>query len=220
MDTKSVSVMAGPERTGKIRIGVLGGTFDPIHNGHLHVARHLREKLALDEVHLVTAARPPHKLANVLGAANRHEMVELACAEEEGLIASAIELENGFSFTVDTIRHMRANHPAGADNLELFFITSAEYVDPENPHHILTWTDAEEFLSLVTLVVTPRGHCDESKTRTWVEALGLEGVRVEDVPAMHVTSGMVKKALREGDHSDHMMPEAVARLIKTRGYYR
>ena len=200
-------------------IGLLGGTFDPVHWGHIRVAENVAEKLGMSQVKLVTAARPPHKLNGVSNAEGRHEMVEAAVQGRSGLEACRLELDLGISYTIDMVKHLISELPDGR-NTKFSFITSAEYVDPENPHHILTWTEAEEFLSLVTLVVTPRGHCDENKTRAWVEALGLEGVRVEDVPALHVTSGMVKKALREGDLSDHMMPEAVARLIKTRGYYR
>lgn len=205
----------------KIRIGLLGGTFDPVHNGHLHVARHMRRKLSLDQVHLVTAYKPPHKVSGVLGAEHRHEMVQAACASEEGLFASAIELEQGFSFTIDTVRYLRANHPAGADNLELYFITSAEYVDPNNPHNLLTWMDARELFSLVKFVVTPRGGTDVAGTQAWVDSLGLTDVAmVEDVPPLHVTSGVVKRALVGGQSVDAMLPARVAELIRTRGYYR
>lgn len=204
----------------KLKIGLLGGTFDPVHNGHLYVASYLREKLGLDQVYLVTAGSPPHKVANVLGAEHRHEMVEAACQGLEGIVASSVELDNGFSYTVDTIRHLRENHPAGADNIELTFITSSEYVDPDNRHHILTWKDAQELLSLVNLVVTPRGAQDTAATRAWADSLGLESVQVVDLPPMHVTSMMVKNALKEGKDLGDMVPAAIAGLIKQRGYYR
>ncbi|MBK7747900.1 MAG: nicotinate (nicotinamide) nucleotide adenylyltransferase [Candidatus Obscuribacter sp.] len=204
----------------KIKIGLLGGTFDPVHNGHLYVAQFLRQKLNLDQVYLVTAGSPPHKVANVLGAEHRHNMVEVACQGVDGVVASSVELDNGFSYTIDTIRHLRQHHPAGEDNIELTFITSSEYVDPDNPHHILTWKEAAQLLSLVKLVVTPRGSQDAATTANWAQALGLDSVEVVDLPPMHVTSLMVKNALREGHSLEGMVPEAIARLIKSRGYYR
>ncbi len=204
----------------KIKIGLLGGTFDPVHNGHLYVAQFLRQKLNLDYVYMVTAGSPPHKVANVLGAEHRHHMVEAACEGVDGVVASSVELDNGFSYTIDTVRHLLKNHPAGEDNIELTFITSSEYVDPDNRHHILTWKEAQELLSLVNLVVTPRGSQDAATTADWASALGLDSVHVVDLPPMHVTSLMVKTALREGRCLDDMVPAAVAQLIKSRGFYR
>lgn len=208
----------------KIRIALLGGTFDPVHNGHLHVARHLRQKLGFDEVHLVTAYKPPHKQSNVLDAGLRHDMVTLACQSEEGIVASSLEIDNHYSYTIETVRHMLA-HPeqfgaAAGDTLEISFITSAEYMDPDYAHNILHWKDAAELLSLIDLVVTTRGENGAERTREWVQRLGLKRAIVEDIPPIPVTSGVVKKALGAGESIDGLVPAQVAGLIHQRGIYR
>lgn len=207
-----------------IRIALLGGTFDPVHNGHLYVARHLRQKLGFDEVHLVTAYKPPHKQSNVLDAVLRHEMVTLACQNEEGIVASSLEIDNHYSYTIETVRHMLA-HPeqfgaAAEDTLEISFITSAEYMDPDYAHNILHWKDAAELLSLIDLVVTTRGENGAQRTREWVERLGLKRAFVEDIPPIPVTSGMVKKALGVTESIDGLVPAQVAGFIHQRGIYR
>ena len=106
------------------RIALLGGTFDPVHNGHIHVARYIRQKLGFDEVHLVTAYKPPHKQFNVSDARMRHAMVEAACRGEEGVFANSIELDNQYSYTIETVRHLLKHHPAENGPLELAFITN------------------------------------------------------------------------------------------------
>lgn len=210
----------------KIRIALLGGTFDPVHNGHLHVARHLRKKLGFDEVHLVTAYKPPHKQSNVSDAGLRHDMVTLACQGEEnvGIVASSLEIDNHYSFTIETVRHMLA-HPenygaAAGDTLEISFITSAEYMDPDYAHNILHWKEAEELLSLIDLVVTTRGENGIERTTEWVERLGLKRASVHEIPPIPVTSWVVKKALGAGESIDALVPAQVAGFIHQRGIYR
>ena len=111
------------------RVGLIGGTFDPIHNGHVLLALFTRETLALDEVVFIPAADPPHKNSTHAQADQRMDMVEMAIAGVDGFSASRIELDRpGKSYTVDTLRQLHADHPQsaffliiGSDNVCLLY---------------------------------------------------------------------------------------------------
>ncbi len=201
-------------------IGILGGTFDPVTEGHLYIARTVGRMLGLDKVLLVTAGNPPHKLRDVLDAELRHEMVEVAVHGNVGIEASRLELDHGVSYTIDAVKALRRILPAGGRNTRISFITSAEYLNPENPSNFRTWKGVDELITMIDLVVTPRGWMTAKVAADWAKMLGLNNVKIVDAPPMPVSSGMVKSALREGQTIDHMVPRAVAELIKTHGYYR
>lgn len=201
-------------------IGILGGTFDPVTEAHLYIARTVGSMLGLDKVLLVTAGNPPHKVSNVLDAELRHEMVEVAVHGNAGLEASRLELDNKVSYTIDAVKALLASLPGGGNGTRISFITSAEYLNPENPSNIRTWKGVDELLTLINLVVTPRGWMTAEVATNWASELNLDNVQIVDVPVYSVSSGMVKDALRDGQAIDSMVPRAVADLIKTRGYYR
>jgi nicotinate-nucleotide adenylyltransferase len=201
-------------------IGILGGTFDPVTEGHLYIARTVGSMLGLDRVLLVTAGNPPHKVRNVLDAELRHEMVEVAVHGNTGLEASRLELDHGVSYTIDAVKALLKSLPGGGIGTKISFITSAEYLNPENPSNIRTWKGVDELLTLINLVVTPRGWMTSDVAEKWAEELNITNVQIVDVPVYSVSSGMVKDALRDGQEIDTMVPRAVADLIKTRGYYR
>ena len=130
-------------------LGVLGGTFDPIHHGHLAVAEDVRETLGLERILLVPAAHPPHKPGRpITPAAHRLAMVELAVAENPRLGVSAMEIERGGdSFTVDTLEALRSDGEG-----DVWFILSAEALAGFD-----TWRMPERILDLARLAVVPRG---------------------------------------------------------------
>lgn len=137
-----------PEGKG-LKIGILGGTFNPIHLGHLRSAEEVREAFALDQIYFVPAAQPPHKKANALvDAKHRLKMVELAVIGNPCFLSSAVELErSGPSYSIDTIRYFRTTLPAAA----LFFILGLDAF-----HEIQTWKDYLLIPSLCNLIVTSR----------------------------------------------------------------
>src|SRR5688500_17586364 len=132
-----------------MRLGIFGGSFNPVHYGHLLLAECCREACALDEVWLVPAAVPPHKQAQDLAPAkDRLQMLELALAGNEHLRASAIEIERGgVSYTVDTLATIAAERPG----VELFLLMGADSL-PE----LLTWREPERICQLATPVVVRR----------------------------------------------------------------
>lgn len=141
--------MGTASETKDLKIGILGGTFNPIHLGHLRSAEEVREAVALDRVYLVPAAQPPHKKTNALAdATHRLKMVERAVAGNPFFLPSDVELErSGPSYSIDTIRHFRMELPSAA----LFFILGLDAF-----REIHTWKDYLLIPSLCNLIVTSR----------------------------------------------------------------
>lgn len=200
-------------------IGLLGGTFDPVHWGHIRVAENVAEKLGMSQVKLVTAARPPHKLNGVSNAEGRHEMVEAAVQGRSGLEACRLELDLGISYTIDLVKHLISELPDGR-NTKFSFITSAEYLNPDNPNNLRTWKGAEELFGLIDFVVTTRGDFTVAVAERWAAQLRLANLRIVQIPNIPVTSGVVKEALRTGKGIEDLVPPGVAELILSRGYYK
>ena len=133
-----------------LRLGIFGGTFDPIHHGHLHLATIARELASLDQVHFVTSVIPPHKSekthANFL---DRHAMVALALRGQRHFVPSSIEADRvGKSYSIDTVRYFK--RCAGVAG-ELFFIIGLDAF-----LEITSWKDYEQFPSLCSFLVFPR----------------------------------------------------------------
>lgn len=182
-----------------MRIGVLGGSFDPIHHGHLIVAQALRERLELDEVRLIPAGEQPFKEGlHRAPAADRAAMVELAVAGEPGLVTDRCEVERpGPSYTVVTLRALGARYP----DAELFLLVGSDAA-AELP----TWHQAEAIPSLVRVVPFRR-------------AGGGAPGEVE-VPAIDISSTDVRARVRAGRSIRFRVPEAVAGYIAHHRLYQ
>ena len=149
---KTISTGSKPvsERPGEHqRVCVFGGTFDPIHTAHLHIAQEAQRHFALDRVLFVPAAHPPHKDASSVSPySDRFKMVEIACKPYPGFTASRLEAGRSQSFTVDTMRRVRKDLPPGD---ELFFLIGADAFDD-----LKTWKGWEELLALTEFIVVAR----------------------------------------------------------------
>ncbi len=200
-----------------LHVGVLGGTFDPVHNGHIYVAEFVRTHLGLDRVYLVTAKAPPHKSHHIADAEERHAMVEAAVKDKPHLVPCRIELDRaGTSYTVDTFRQLQAEL---GPNVRLNLITSAEYLVPDSPSWLKNWDGADELFKLCRIVVTPRRHMDAAMAIAWAELLPDADVVVVDLPSPPVSSLMVKRQLKKQFPIDDLVPPAVAEIITQRGIY-
>ncbi len=186
-----------------LRIALFGGTFDPIHNAHLTVAREAAQAFALDRVLLIPAAHPPHKPNDQLTSyADRLRMVELACEGDRLLESSRLEDHEGKSFSIDTIERARASM-GGA---ELFFLIGADAF-----HEIETWHRWRDVIAAVEFIVVTRpGH--EYRTPAGAR------VRRLDTLALTVSSSEIRQELVEGAVPVGV-PGAVLRYIRDRGLY-
>ena len=204
------------------RVGILGGTFDPVHFGHLVVAEQVREALGLDRVLFVPAGAPPHKLdEEVTAADHRAAMVELAIAGNPSFLMSRVELERGGpSYTVDTLRTLADEAVRQGVERDLYFILSAEALDDFGD-----WHDPAGILSCCRLAVVPRPGAP-LPDRAWLTAHlagGAAGaarvVCVETVPLAHSASDVRERAAA-GRSIRYLVPPAVEQYIRDHRLYR
>lgn len=184
-----------------MRLGVLGGTFDPVHVGHLSVAVEVRHALALDRVLLVVANLPWQKTATrpVPSAEDRCAMVEAAVAELEGVEASRIEIDRGGeSYTVDTLEDL------AADGHELFLIVGSDVAS-----ELDTWVRHEDVRRLASVVVVERPGGPPPPG-------GMQTVRV---PRLDVSSSDLRARASDGRPLDVLVPAPALRVLRERGLY-
>ena len=193
--------------TGGPRIGILGGTFDPIHVGHLVAAVNVRYSLALDRLLLVVANVPWQKagLRSITPAEDRYALVEAAVGDVDGVEASRIEIDRGGpSYTVDTVEEVARQFPSAS----LFCVVGADVADELGP-----WERSELIAERATLVVVNRPGS--------VRTAALDGWRVEEVevPALEVSSTDLRARAADGRPLDYLVPEEAVRCIRARGLY-
>lgn len=196
------------------RVGILGGTFNPPHIGHLVCAHAACEQLGLDRVTLVPASVPPHKpVPDDPGAQARLEMCELAVAGDSVLGTSDAELRrDGPSYTVDTLRGLR---DAAPDD-ELTLIVGGDMAAAFG-----TWHDPEGILALARLAVVERHDVDRDEIAARLAAVaGAEGRHAFfDMPRIDISSSLLRDRVRVGRSIRYLVPDGVVALISERGYY-
>jgi len=194
------------------RIGLMGGTFDPIHHGHLVAAEEVRYAFSLDKVVFVPVGRPWQKDENVVTPAElRFEMTCLATVGEDAFDVSRIEIERpGPTFTVETLREFRRCSPEA----ELFFITGSDAI-----LQILTWKDAEDALQLARFVAVTRPTHDLSAVEGLSDELRAR-ISVLEIPALAISSTDIRSRVAQGRPIRFLVPDAVARFIDEHGLYR
>lgn len=200
-----------------MRLGILGGTFNPVHIGHIAMAEAARRAHGLDRVLLVPSARPPHKRDDLAPPENRLEMVRIAVRGRPGLEASSIELDRpGTSYTVDTLEALARLHPGA----ELFFILGEDSI-PELPG----WHEARRILDLARIVAVNRpGSSAKFRKEDFPgvpEAVfeRLESDRVT-MPPVAVESRAIRDAVARGESIEALVPPGVADYVQKSGLYR
>lgn len=193
---------------GRRRLGVMGGTFDPIHHGHLVAASEVAARFQLDEVIFVPTGQPWQKSHRMVSPAeDRYLMTVIATASNPQFSVSRIDIDRGGkTYTIDTLRDLRAEH----GDADLFFITGADALA-----QILSWRDAEELFSLAHFIgVTRPGHV--------LADPGLPNGRVSlvEVPALAISSTDCRKRVARGDPVWYLVPDGVVRYINKRALYR
>ena len=190
-----------------IRIGVFGGTFDPVHNVHLRIARAARDRVGLDRVLFMVAATPPHKQREVVASAeDRLAMVQAAIRGEEGFEASRMEMDRtGPSYTVDTVRTLAAAHPEARLYLIIGYDAALD---------LPRWRDPRAILKRARLIVVRRPECDEALDPS------LDGVH-EMLPfeVSDFSSTVVGDLLARGGDAGGLLPPAVLEYIHVKGLY-
>ena len=197
-----------------MRIGILGGTFNPPHLGHLAIAQEAHAQLGLDKVVLMPVFMPPHKaLDDDPGPEARYELCHLAVAKDDRFAVSRLELDRGGpSYTVDTLRTIHAGSPGD----DLTFIVGGDVAQG-----LPSWREPEAILELATVAVAEREGIRRQDIAERVSALPGAGRLVFfDFPRMDVSSSQIRRRVREGRPIRYLVPDDVARVIGARGYYR
>ncbi|TWT43380.1 nicotinate-nucleotide adenylyltransferase [Botrimarina hoheduenensis] len=201
-----------------MRLGLFGGSFDPLHNGHLALAAACRDQAQLDEVWFVPAAQQPHKPEGpIASAADRVAMLRLATANELALRVSTIEIDRGgVSYTVDTLSEIAAAHTSA----ELFFLMGADTL-----HDLPLWREPAEVLRLATPLVVHRageGAVDFSVLAELVSNDRLEQLRalLVEMPPVAISSRELRARLAASDTPHDELPPSVLRYIARHRLYR
>jgi nicotinate-nucleotide adenylyltransferase len=193
-----------------MRVGIMGGTFDPIHHGHLVAAEETRHGLRLDTVLFVPTGDPWQKSGTgVSVASDRFRMVELAIEDNAAFEASRVEIDRDEpTYTIDTLQRLRDERPGD----EFFFITGADAI-----LEILSWKQPGEALSLATFVAVTRPGYDLSRLGSLPE---LERVVVVEIPALAISSTDIRRRVAEGRPIRYLVPAPVAGYIAQHDLYR
>ncbi len=199
-----------------MRVGILGGTFDPIHLGHLVAAEQARCALKLDRVLFVPAGQPPHKpLAGVSDAVHRVRMVQLAIASNPCFELSLVDVDRpGRSYTVETLEIVRRQLPVGT---ELYFIAGMDSLQD-----LIKWREPEKLIRLCKLAIVNRPPYPAVDLQSLERQLpGISG-RVEMVrmPGIFISSSDLQERVAAGMSIRYLVPETVERYLYDAGLYR
>ena len=196
--------MAQEER--RPRIGVMGGTFDPIHHGHLVAASEVAQSHGLDEVIFVPTGPSTYK-ADVTAAEHRYLMTVIATASNPMFTVSRVDIDRGKpTFTIDTLHDIRDEHP----DADLYFITGADAIA-----QILSWKDVDELWQLAHFVAVSRpGHVLS------VSGLPEQDVSLLEVPALAISSTDCRDRVRRGFPVWYLVPDGVVQYISKHHLYR
>jgi nicotinate-nucleotide adenylyltransferase len=191
------------------RIGIMGGTFDPIHNGHLVAASEVVSRFLLDEVVFVPTGQPWQKADYPVSTAeDRYLMTVIATASNPRFHVSRVDIDrSGPTYTVDTLRDLRAVY---GPKVDLFFITGADALDK-----ILSWKDADQIFELAHLVGVTRPGFVLSDAH-----LPAATVSLVQVPAMAISSTDCRRRVAEGQPVWYLVPDGVVQYIAKRHLYR
>ncbi len=200
----------------KFRLGLMGGTFNPIHVGHLITAEAVWETFGLDEVLFIPSAHPPHKPEQeMIAPVHRLRMTEIAIAGNPHFRISDIELRRqGPSYALDTVNALRGIY---GDDAELYFITGADAVND-----LYTWYHARELLVSCHFIAATRqgSELDMETLQEHFGELGRSHIHRLSTPALEISSTDIRERLIEGRSVRYIIPSEVEEYIRKEGLYR
>jgi nicotinate-nucleotide adenylyltransferase len=220
-----------------MRIGLFGGTFNPIHRGHLRAALEVKKDFNLDQVSLIPAALPPHKTPGVVANADdRLEMIHLAISDLSGLTVSDVELNRpGPSYTIDTVRYFKRTL---TDDSRLYLIMGLDAF-----LEIDTWKSYAELLEQIAFIVMARpdeGYPDADRgwkilenylkstlsadyefitARGCYTSAGKQPIHIIDIDALDISSTIIRQNIKTNKTIENLVPPGVAEFIKSKGLY-
>ncbi len=195
------------------RIGLMGGSFNPIHSGHVHIARMALEGGHVDRVVFLPSGNPPHKRDGLADKEHRYRMTCLAIAGEENMAVSREEIDReGVIYTVDTLTHLRAQRPQDT----FFYLIGADTV-----HQLHTWRRVETLIGLCGFLVMMRPGEDETKTLAAMDEWRKKGAQMTAMRGtlLDVSSSAIRAGLAAGGSAGALLPPAVLDYIRAHHLY-
>jgi len=201
-----------------MRIGILGGSFDPVHYGHLLLAEQCREQAQLDQVWLMPAATPPHKQEQVRAdPRQRVQMLELATADHPALVVCTLELDRGgLSYTVGTLRHLSQDYPQHRWYLVL---------GGDSLHDFSNWREPEEICRRASLLIASRPGAEVTDCRVLSEVASPEQIaeyerQIVSMPQIELSSTHIRNCVAHGRSIRYQTPPPVVEYIAAQRLYR
>ena len=220
-----------------MRIGLFGGTFNPIHLGHLRAAIEVKEGFNLDQIFLIPAALPPHKISGpVINADDRLEMINLAISGLTGISVSDVELNrSGMSYTIDTVHHFKRSF---SEDTRIYLILGLDAF-----LEIDTWKSYEELLKKTPFIVIARPNqgfpearlgweilddylkanisedYEFSESRSCYDLADRQPIHIFDVTALDISSSKIRELVNKGRSIEFLVPLSVVEFIKSKGLY-
>lgn len=201
----------------KRKIGIMGGTFNPIHHGHLILAQTAYEQFGLDQILFMPNKNPYYKKLNrAVTEAHRSDMVKLAIEDNAAFSFSDVELmREGNTYTVETLRILTAQNP----DTEYYFIMGADSL-----FHFESWREHEEIFKMATLLVATRDSVSTHNIESQIEYLEdrYDDVKIECLmaPSLEISSSGLRKLVRNGRSIRYLVPEKVERYIRENDLYQ
>lgn len=198
------------------RVGIMGGTFDPIHVGHLMTAEAVRDEYDLDKVIFIPAAVPPHKMKqHVTEAQHRYVMTVLATCSNPNFEVSDIEMNRpGPSYTIDTVHELVKRF---GEDTDFYFITGADAIS-----EIHTWDRIEELLTLCHFIGASRQGCvpNVDQIKESFGSLGMAKIHRLETPELEISSTDIRHRIQKGYSIKYIVPTAVEQYIYKQGLYK
>ncbi len=194
------------------KIGLMGGTFDPVHNAHIALAKYAMEQYALESVIFMTSGNPPHKTDDVTDASIRLKMVELATAENDDFWVSDYEVKKmGYSYSAQTLSYLKDKY----QDYEIYFIIGEDSLE-----NINTWYEPSKIFKMATLLVYPRTSKERLENLIKEKSKEFNAkIYIIDAPVFSISSTSIREMIKEGKDVNSMIPKKVYQYIKDRGLY-
>ena len=202
------------DRCSNVKIGIMGGTFDPIHYAHLATAEFIRDNYKLDKILFIPSGNPPHKKGNITDKYDRYNMVLLSTVNNDDFIVSDIEIKREKStYTIDTLKVLKQIYK----NAEIYFITGADAICD-----IEEWKDVEENFRLATFIAATRPGISLLRAQEQIEKLEIKynaNIISVYVPSLDISSTYIRDQLKRGNSVRYLIPENVEKYIYEKNLY-
>lgn len=195
----------------KIKVGIMGGTFDPIHNGHLIIAENVRNEFSLDKILFIPSARPPHKENTLISPAiDRYNMVNLSIASNDHFFSSMIEIDReGQTFTIDTLKQLKKQNK----NYELYFIIGQDAMK-----QIHTWKDYNILFDYANFIVVSRMSYDPKEIKI-ANSKFLSRIQFANTPIIEISSTIIRQKVSQKESITYMVDDLVEKYIYKENLY-